>query len=493
MCSFALIIQIMSKETEDKAINRIAYLGEQFNILSTDEFNQIIPLLEDSKDDFLVKNDKDDKPLAIISSVLKKSSNYEGFAVSSFKKTVKIHEDVFIDMVSADPTENKIYLQWMLNVFTKFLKENAISDAIRFAAEDLPLANTYLKLFDSNKRKQLFKKLCMANSELLSISDPTNINQYKSLEQVFDVIDPFIERDFSTLEKSMMDFVKLGEAEIPVRDRNFTVYVPLTVDSSVILQSFVNWCTTPPGNGMFKSYTERLQPDGKPSKLYVVIDNRLFTGESDQLWQIHFESSQVRDRKDVMEKDFYDKVLSKSEMISKYFYNELIWKAKSVSEKSSKPTDPNKYLDYLLEFGHPEAMFDILSDNVPALAFSEKIIPIIPNVSRFKNADYLYIDNCKLKELHQSIVTLDGLTAISIPFNKMEVLPHYIGDCRNLVFINLVGNKIKHIPNDISKLDPTNGGKLVQMSVRKEDIGNDNYEKLRKLLPSVKLGSVKIT
>lgn len=481
----------MKNTSENKALSRVSFLAEQYNVLSLEEFDQLVMGITDKDVLVSAQNDGEDIYLAIISSIVRKESTYEGTSVTSYKKVVKIHENVFISMVQADPTPNKIYLQWMLTVFTKLIKDGEIRAAIRFANEDLMLANEYLKLFEGNKRKQLFKSLCRANSELLNITDPTNINQYKNLGQVFDVIDPFIERDPSTLEIAMKRFVDAKQAEIPVRDRYFTVYIPISEGASEILGKFTNWCTTRASNGMVKTYTNMKTPFGTKSKLYVIIDNNFFKGDSDNLWQLHFESSQVMDRRDKQENDLYDKVFEKSEVLSKYFYNELIVNAKAQNDKEPRTTKgktSNIYLDYLIKFGHPEAKFDILSDNIPSLPFADEVIPKMPDVSRFKSVELIYISNSKMKELHSSISKLNNLKQLSIPKNRIEEIPSFIGDCKNLIFINLVGNNIKHIANDIAKLDPSQGGNLVKMSIKKEEVGEDIFNKLKQLLPNVEIG-----
>ena len=53
--------------------------------------------------------------------------------------------------------------------------------------------------------------------------------------------------------------------------------------------------------------------------------------------------------------------------------------------------------------------------------------------------------------------------------------------------LNLLGNKLKTIPDEIKYLDKTNGGSLYRLSIDRDEIGEENYQKLRNLLPSVKM------
>ena len=51
-------------------------------------------------------------------------------------------------MLDSDPTSKKKYTQWMLNNFTRLIKdESTIIEGIRFVIEDLPLINL-VKLFN---------------------------------------------------------------------------------------------------------------------------------------------------------------------------------------------------------------------------------------------------------------------------------------------------------------------------------------------------------
>lgn len=483
--------------------DRLEFLATSFDVFEFEPQKQIeyaIKIKELKKlgwDSKLITSTNTGNVLAIISEKLKVTvSKIDGDNplkkdVEYYIKKLSISSDVFASMVEADPTENKMYLQWMLNLFARLIKDNnvdsnkqSLAAALRFVDEDLPQANKYLTLFESNKRKKLFKQLCKSSYTLKDIADPTDINQYKSLSQLFESVDPFIEKEPSAVENMLKRFVESGQAMIPVKDRKFTLYIPLTLEASVIFEKFASWCTAVSGNGMFRSYTENnKKPNGKNSNIYIIINNKFFTNESDEIYQVHFESGQIKDRKNGSNVSIFEQVINESEGLSKYFYDELMGMAK----QNKKGIEENKYLDYLIQFGFAESLFEFMEIDTPSIKFMKREIPRLPDLTRFKNLDSLIITNAKLVELHPSIGHLNKLDMLVLTGNKIKSLPKEIGLLKNVTFINLVGNPIKHFPAEIANLDTSKGGHLFRIGVKKEEIGEENYRKLKELLPNTEM------
>ena len=465
--------------------DRLTFLAKTFDVFETSSDNGSSPievkLSELKKEGYEtrpIKNAKD-SVIALISS---KKNEKNRFLIKT-----SVSDSVFSDMISADPTENKMYLQWMLNVFVRLLKAGdvtSIEAAIRFVDEDLPQASNYLLLFEDNKRKKKFKDLSTASYSLKHVTDPTNINQYQSLAQLFDAVDPFIEREPSAIERTLKKYVDGGQALIPVRDRKFTLYIPKTTAASVVFDKFANWCTAREGNGMFKSYTENnRKPNGKNSDIYIIIDNRFFSGESDELFQIHFETRQLKDRKNGQNVSIFESVLSQSEGLSNFFYEELMEMAKT----NKQGIETNIYLDYLIQFGFTESYFELFPEETPIIRIMKKEIPKLPDISRFKELETLIITSAKLVEIHPSIGALKSLEILALTDNKLKTLPKEIGMLTNLKFLNINGNQITEIPDELTYLDKSNGGSLVRIGVNKEDIGANNFDKIKRLLPQTSI------
>jgi hypothetical protein len=56
------------------------------------------------------------------------------------------------------------------------------------------------------------------------------------------------------------------------------------------------------------------------------------------------------------------------------------------------------------------------------------------------------------------------------------------------MLVNLTGNKLKTIPDEIAELDKSNGGRLNVLIVKEEEIGEENIKRLRQLLPNASIG-----
>lgn len=465
---------------EKNITDRLSFLAELFDIFECNEAenNQQLEskLAELNHDGYISKQmlNSDNEVIAIISE---KQNDKD----RTLKK-ISICSDVFTAMIVADPTDNKIYLQWMLNLFSRLVKEpNSVESAIRLVQEDLPQANKYLTLFEENKRKKKFKELCKGSYSLVGIIDPTDINQYKSLSQLFDSVDPFIEKDASAIERTMQRFVEIGQAIIPVKDRKFTIFIPRSTEASVIFEDFANWCTARKGNGMFNSYTSgHKKPNGKNSDIYIIINNEFFEGKSKEIYQIHFETNQLKDSRNGQNVSIFEDVISKSEGVSNFFYEELM----SMAKHHSKGLENNRYLDYLIQFGFAESLFELLDENTPSIRFMTREIPKLPDLSKFKILDQLIITNAKMVELHPSIGKLTNLEMLVLTENRIKTLPKEIGMLKNLQFLNIIGNPISEIPSEIAYLDKSNGGSLHRVGVKIEDIGEENYHKLKSLLPT---------
>jgi hypothetical protein len=322
---------------------------------------------------------------------------------------------------------------------------------------------------------------------LNGITDFSDIYQYKFLAQVYSAVDPFIVRSSSLLEKKINKFVAGGQAKIDYRDKKWMVYIPLTTGASEIFGDFVGWCTAKRGNSMFERYTRNnLDSFGNYSTLYIIINVKMFekVPEDEQpyieCYQLHCETKQLKNASNGSNVDIYGKVID--EGIGEYFKEKLLPLAKAYKGCVEK----NNYIDYLLDFGYSEAIFDMLNKEDPTLTFNNRRIKKLPDLKDFR-LTYLSIIETELESIHPSIFEQTDLLSLSFPKNKLTEIPDGIGKLKKLVIFNLAGNPIQYISDSIGELDVSRGGSLQRIVV--SDIG-DNINKLKRLLPSVEISKV---
>lgn len=452
--------------------NRLSYLADKFDVFDASEG------LDEIKENYVSSGYEDiieivdpitNNIIALISDKLKSEGHWRTVRRCSIELTV------FSSMISADPTKNKAYLQWLLSVYSSLLKTDKIDDAIRFACEDLPVAKQYLELFEQHKRKDKFTKLCSKNFNLSDISDHSNINQYKSLSKLYDAVDPFIEKDYSGLKGNIMRYVNINEAEIAYKSRHFMVYIPKTRNAMIIFDSFAGWCTAKPENGMFKHYkSTNKKPNGMESTLYVVIPTSFFEGADSELYHLHFETNQFHNRSN---RDVDPITLMSCDPdIINYFANEIRSTMLSGALNNSIKTT---YLAQASKFGINYLIFDVLDNEIDNIRLINKTLNALPDsIGKFKNLINLALVNNSIHTIDRNVGSLNNLKVLSLNKNPITLLPDEIGNLINLEYLSIRDTKIVDLPDSITKLDVSNGGSLKYISISDRNLTDKINNKL---------------
>ena len=423
------------------------------------------------------------------------------------KQSIKLTDEIFQDIVDADPSRNKQYVQWMIKVFMSHIKDGDIDQAVRFLGEDLPEANEFLEVFDRVKNKKVFKR--SAPNRPNAPQNVTDINQYSTLAQLYSVVSPFVgmgdddddDDGESKLWKKLKKYIDLGEARLAYRDNDVLVYTPLTIESSCEpLGSLASWCTRRAGNSYFDQYRNRKKPDGSLSDYYVVMPKKLFDGDDEGgvfPLQFHFESNQLHDKNNqsierdgklesifnrfpglrdffktelgtLVEMDVrngtglmdspYIKYLNRfggraEDHISGEAYEEGVKNIKKLASEQNVPLQQNKYLKWLMENTQGVVVTDFLDpETTDRLDFSGMNIGSIPDLTKFKNLDAILAEGSNLNEM-PSVDKLPmeaPLTMMSFQNNNITVAPpEGYEKLPNLFSINLKGNPIERVNVDV--------------------------------------------
>lgn len=439
--------------------------------------------------------------------------NHEGIDIAYIvtkknKQSIKLTDLIFEDIVDADPSSNKQYVQWMIKVFMTHIKEGEIEQAIRFLSEDLPEANEFLEVFDKVKNKKVFKR--SAPNRPNAPQNVTDINQYSTLAQLYSVVSPFVgmgddddddDDGESKLWKKLKKYIDLGEAKLAYRDNDVLVYMPQTIESSCEpLGPLASWCTRREGNSYFDSYRQRKKPDGSLSDYYVVMPKKLFDGDDEGgvfPLQIHFESNQWHDKNNssierngrlqeilkrfpglnnflkdelgaLVEMDArggkglmdssYVKYLNMvggkaSDHISPEAFEEGVANIRKLAGEQNVPLQQNKYLKWLMENTDGVVVTDFLDpETTDRLDFSGMNIGTIPDLTKFTNLDAILAEGSNIAEMPSidKLPMTAPLTMLSFQNNDItEAPPKGYEKLPNLFSINLKGNPISKINVDV--------------------------------------------
>ena len=410
------------------------------------------------------------------------------------KSKVLLTDQIFGDIVEADPTQKKEFVQWMITVFLRHLKEGDVDQAVRFLTEDLPEANEYLEVFNNVRKKKVFKT--GAPNRPNAPENVSDITQYNDLGHLYSIVSPFIgsdEEDDSGLWGKLKKFIDLGHAKLAYRDNDVLVYTPQTIESSCEpLGNLASWCTRREGNTYFDRYRrEHPKPDGSLSDYYVVMPKKLFDGDDEQIYplQFHFESGQLHDKNNrSIERDQLPDVLSKFPGLTEFFRRELgslatgdvrqgsglmdskylkylskfggdikdvidddvyaegVESIRRLASEQQGSLQSNKYLKWLMENTEGVNITDYLNDDMETLDFTGIQMKQLPDLTRFKEASRITADNCGIVEFPQASLLPNTIEVLGLNNNKIEYFnPEGYEKFPALFIINLRNNPIKKI------------------------------------------------
>jgi hypothetical protein len=234
------------------------------------------------------------------------------------KMSVKFTEEIFNDIVNADPSRGKKYIKWIIGIALAHIDPDDDTFFIRFITEDLDTVKNNLILFHDIKDTGTFKSR-MKNYSVAEIREnPSDIFKY-NLSNLKTVMGIFKKTEgvYGNMKQKMEEHVTLGSAKYIYEDDDVLVYEPLTRDSSCDpFSEITNVCVSNPGNSYFNRYSQEDHPlptinpeTGKndPSRYYYIVPKALqFGKDATELGEkdytqyypllFHFESNQLHDR-----------------------------------------------------------------------------------------------------------------------------------------------------------------------------------------------------
>lgn len=423
----------------------------------------------------------------------------------SGKKTVKLTEASFKKLVDADPSRNKAYVEWLIQLFNKYAIEN-VNDAVTFIDEDLDQATDALRIFDRVKEKKKFR--LNAKFRKGAPENPKDIKQYKDVGQLYTVVIAFdvddededeskteggLSEKGKKLYEDLKSYVKLGQARIAYQDSKVIVYQPLTLQASCEpLGSLASWCTrATPSGGLgaetgkeyFHSYRgatgdkSRLRPGGELSDYYVIMPISLFQLPNPSTHdfyplQFHFETDQLMHKGNQRVKDSdMNKIMNEFPGLAEFLRKET-GKFANLEVKTGEGLLKNRYIDLLNKFGGSaqeyidKETYQEGVDNIKKLAAEEAkkggelnknkyLTWLLSNVKDVSLTDYLPEDirvldfsNIKMNKL-PDISKFKNVTDLHVMKCGLDELPNNLDKLPNLQLITASNNNIKKLPKSL--------------------------------------------
>jgi Leucine-rich repeat (LRR) protein len=360
-------------------------------------------------------------------------------------------QDVYKAIVEADPTPNKEYVQWILTMYTRILKDRVPKTT--FEAEENTLGG-FAYLFFENLYKvadalKIFHKI--KNTKLLS-TDHKDIYTYKSIEHFVEVVfsvnlDVSTEINPDVLNPNELAQLASKTASILYQDPDWVIVHTVTQGANSVFGEQTTWCTAGTRwGGMFDNYN-------KQGKLFVLIKNKVGTqshikSNPENRLQFHFESDQYMnalDRRIDILKFFKDNYGVKN-----YFRDYIV---NTLMKKSPKIEDMIKTLN---KFGMVKDLVPILKDmKVKQLDLSGVIGKNgefeLETLGEVITLEELIIRDCELEHVPEPIRRLKNLKELRLSGNKITTIPTWINELKTLEVLNVMKNQIEQ-PFDISGL-----------------------------------------
>ena len=412
------------------------------------------------------------------------------------KKGVNVSEKVFTQLEDTDPTGNKMYLQWLLNMFANELLSGDEEGAWRFIDEDLGMIRSDLEMFykitASNVKLDDEDRIIKALWKTKGL--PKSINDYGNVSDMHAAI-----QQISDMRSKIDAFVSLKEGIIAYEDEKWLVYIPKTRAASVkVVCGAASWCTQSAGNSYFDRYTkgegssvnQRRLPrtaaqlsanePGNPSLLFIILNKGLFDGTSDELYQFHFESNQLHDKSN--RSIDYIGFLDKEPGLEKFFIGGLKKFASADAAAGASGMESNRYLKYLMALGGVDDIWEYLPKNADELHLEKMKVKKLDHLENAAGTTTIFASNVGIVEIDSSIGELKKIEMLMLNDNNLNKIPKEIGQLKTLNILNIKGNNITQLPKEIIGLDEENGGELFRVICDMDKI--TNIDEIIDLMPN---------
>lgn len=206
------------------------------------------------------------------------------------------------------------------------------------------------------------------------------------------------------------------------------------------------WCTASPGLSWFDNYIK----DGPLYVVYDPNDPKVTSGSGlpVERYQFHFQRGHFMD-KDDQSIDLIGFLNGRMKELKDYFKPEFV-KGMTVGGGQKLTIDSlssGAIGKFIALYGLDE-LIESIPSNLTELSIANRdktdiTISIPPSISRLKNLEALFLENC-IDSLPEEVCQLKDLAFLTLVNNpKLRSLPECIGDMPNLIFVNFRGSNVE--------------------------------------------------
>ncbi len=380
--------------------------------------------------------------------------NYHEISITfSEKSPMRQMWEFFVD---CDPSPNKEYVSWFINLYKNSIKESVVLDHRSTFFEDL-----LSKVKSSLETFSLLKK-----TNALSVHK-RDINNFKNISEFVNFIRSYTMNDLSddsvyTLDtkelQCIRNFVEKngnpGQAELVFENDDWLIVITHDKEANIQFGKYTTWCTagTRYAN-MFESYTSR-------GKLFVLIRKLFGSRKSIHLdpnsrLQFHFQDNMFMD---ALDKPFDIKnILLKYGDIRDYFTNYIT--SEVIPHMINRNEKQKVIIDRLVSWGYIDQVIKLIRASKPkTLDFSGSGVgaDYLSEIGEITSIETLNLSDCNLTFLPESIQNLTNLKNFKFRNNKnLKTIPDWFNKLTNLEYLDCAGCDISHI-GDLSVCEGLN-------------------------------------
>jgi hypothetical protein len=369
-------------------------------------------------------------------------------------------EVLFNFFVDCDPSDNKEYVNWLVNLYRYIVKERISRSA---GYNDGFLTPEDIRNFFEDaitKGKEALETFTFLKKTNVLNLENRDINKFRSITEFVNVVKPYMNTDegddsVHTLDhkelKCIHNFIdekaKDGIAELVFENDEWVIVITHDKTANSEFGKYTTWCTagTRWGN-MFDSYHGR-------GELFVLIkkgygSKKAVKAHPNYRLQFHFEDDQFMDAND--KRININEFLFSNKEIKKFFRSYIVKNVLPKRQNKHRQTDDIKYL---LNLGFGDEIIKMFKDSKPDFVdFSGHKIDseYLGNIGEITSIVKLDLSDCGLTRLPDSIQNLKNLKILKFRNNKtVTIIPEWISKLKNLETLDCAGCNISDI-GDVS-------------------------------------------